>query len=185
MKLIRVKIENFRSIEDTGEFSIEDLTCLVGKNEAGKTAVLQALHAVRPFNAAKTSFDVTQEYPRRFVTKYNERHPDEKGLVVSTWWKMTEEAKKRLEEEFGPNSVSSDELRISKYYNSEGTTWSVPINEAQAVKNILSQAQLNAAERSSVGDVTTVRALRHRQCSFIRISFWRKSLGYRGFGRSL
>ena len=38
MKLIKARIQNFRSIKDTGEFNIEELkTILVGPNEAGKT----------------------------------------------------------------------------------------------------------------------------------------------------
>ena len=36
MKLVKVKIENFRSVEDSTEFEVDDVTCLVGKNEAGK-----------------------------------------------------------------------------------------------------------------------------------------------------
>lgn len=34
MKLIKIQAINFRSVEDSGEFQIGDLTCLVGKNEA-------------------------------------------------------------------------------------------------------------------------------------------------------
>lgn len=41
MRLNTVQITNFRSIDDSGEFTVEDVTCLVGKNESGKTAVLE------------------------------------------------------------------------------------------------------------------------------------------------
>lgn len=30
MKLIKVRVQNYRSVEDSGEFEIGDLTCLVG-----------------------------------------------------------------------------------------------------------------------------------------------------------
>ena len=36
MKLIKASVKNFRSVEDSNEFDVGDLTCLVGKNEAGK-----------------------------------------------------------------------------------------------------------------------------------------------------
>ena len=49
MKLIKVQVKNFRSIEDSNDFDVGDLTCLVGKNEAGKTAILQALYGLNPF----------------------------------------------------------------------------------------------------------------------------------------
>ena len=43
MKLIKARIQNYRSIKDTGEFDIEELkTIMVGPNEAGKTVILQA-----------------------------------------------------------------------------------------------------------------------------------------------
>ncbi|MCW4038855.1 MAG: ATP-binding protein [Candidatus Bathyarchaeota archaeon] len=48
MKLESVKIENFKSILDTTEFSVKNVTCLVGKNEAGKSAILQALYKLNP-----------------------------------------------------------------------------------------------------------------------------------------
>ena len=44
MKLIKARVQNYRSIRDTGEFEIEELkTIMVGPNEAGKTVILQAL----------------------------------------------------------------------------------------------------------------------------------------------
>ncbi|MCW4600178.1 ATP-binding protein [Janibacter hoylei] len=45
MKLQKVAIRRYRSIEEMDAFEVEpDVTCLVGKNESGKTAVLQALN---------------------------------------------------------------------------------------------------------------------------------------------
>ena len=81
MRLTNVRITNFKSIEDSGEFSIGDVTCLVGKNEAGKTAILQALHKLKP-DSGPAKFDVGSSYPRRFLSEYEERHPDGKAEGV-------------------------------------------------------------------------------------------------------
>lgn len=45
MKLIAFRIRNFRSITDTGWqcLSPDNITCLIGQNESGKTSVLEAL----------------------------------------------------------------------------------------------------------------------------------------------
>jgi len=45
MKLIAFRIRNFRSIVDTGwqNLSPDNITCLIGQNESGKTSVLEAL----------------------------------------------------------------------------------------------------------------------------------------------
>ena len=43
MKLTRARVTNYRSIDDSTWVNLEDVTALVGKNESGKTAFLQAL----------------------------------------------------------------------------------------------------------------------------------------------
>ena len=48
MKLTKVHIREFQSIQDSTEVEIGDVTCLVGKNESGKTAFLQALRRLNP-----------------------------------------------------------------------------------------------------------------------------------------
>ena len=48
MKLRRVQVTNFRSVEDSTPFTVGQITCLVGKNESGKTPILQALERLNP-----------------------------------------------------------------------------------------------------------------------------------------
>ena len=46
MKLTRARVKNYRSIDDSSWVKLEDVTALVGKNESGKTAFLQALRKI-------------------------------------------------------------------------------------------------------------------------------------------
>ena len=62
MKLTKVRIKNFQCIHDSTEFDIGDITCLVGKNESGKTAILKALHKFNPFDTAP-GFERPDDYP--------------------------------------------------------------------------------------------------------------------------
>lgn len=65
MRLSKVRIQNYRSIVDTEEFEVENgKTILVGPNEAGKSAVLQALQQINPPFGVK-KFDALRDYPRR------------------------------------------------------------------------------------------------------------------------
>jgi predicted ATP-dependent endonuclease of OLD family len=41
MKLAKAQITNYRCVDDSGEFSLNQTTCLVGKNESGKTTLLR------------------------------------------------------------------------------------------------------------------------------------------------
>ena len=77
MELKTVQIKDFRSIRDSGEIEIGDITCLVGKNESGKTALLQALYKLNPIVPEHGKFDVTDEYPRADVEEYRSAVEDD------------------------------------------------------------------------------------------------------------
>ena len=159
MKLTHIRIQNFKSILDSGKISVGELCCLVGKNEAGKTATLSALQSIRPFGAPQTKFDVTEDYPRRFATRYKERHSDEDAVVVETWWQLSDKGFERLADEFGEDAITSREFKISKRYNQEGTSWSVPISAKIAIANAVAAQRLNAAEKKVVEKAETSAAL--------------------------
>ena len=57
MKLIKAHITNFLCIHDSDEFDIDDVTCLVGKNQSGKTAILKALYSLNPIEAESSNID--------------------------------------------------------------------------------------------------------------------------------
>lgn len=58
-----VEIEDFESIRHSNPFEVGQITCLVGKNESGKTAILQALYKLNPVVPEHARFDVTDESP--------------------------------------------------------------------------------------------------------------------------
>ena len=70
MRLVTVQVTDFQSVRDSTPFDVGDVTCLVGKNEAGKTALLKAIYRLNPINASDASYDVTDDYPRGTVTSY-------------------------------------------------------------------------------------------------------------------
>ena len=63
MKLAEVRIKNYKVVADTYPVKVDPcVTALVGNNEAGKTAVLQAMWKSR--NVAGARFDKLFDYPR-------------------------------------------------------------------------------------------------------------------------
>jgi predicted ATP-dependent endonuclease of OLD family len=62
MKLSAFRIENYRSILDSGWIEVDDIAVIVGKNESGKTSLLKALWKFKPFHDAK--YDLDREWPR-------------------------------------------------------------------------------------------------------------------------
>jgi len=96
MKLFKARIQNYRSIIDTGEFEIEKLkTILVGPNEAGKTVLLKAIQQLNKPDEVD-GFDVLRDYPR---SKYNEistKQVSPEDITVATGWFSLEESDKEL-----------------------------------------------------------------------------------------
>ena len=82
MKLTHVRVTKYRCIEDSSEVAIEpDITALIGRNESGKTAFLEAM---RRLNAADGSrFDVTADYPRAQLGAYRRRHARSPDVAVT------------------------------------------------------------------------------------------------------
>ncbi|MEE4337740.1 MAG: AAA family ATPase [Erythrobacter sp.] len=124
---MKARVQNFRSAEDSDEFTLEHSTCLVGKNEAGKTAILQALAGLNAHPATPFEYEVERDYPKRYLARYSERHSGEEALVISTEWEISDETKDKLVAEFGEAAVTGKKVTIKRHYNS-GRSWTVPID---------------------------------------------------------
>jgi predicted ATP-dependent endonuclease of OLD family len=155
MKLTKVQITNFRSIEDTGEFKINNVTSLVGKNEAGKSAILQALATLNPHSATPLSLDRERDYPRRFLTQYSQRHPKDEAIVVTTTWQLDEDDTSEIEMDFGKGALSSKEVVIIRRYGSKVPEWKLNIDFAKAIKNLFQTFGLDSTESSALKAATT------------------------------
>lgn len=90
MRLTKARVQGYRSIIDTGYFDVENgKTILVGPNEAGKTAILQALQKLNPPKGIEL-FNPLRDYPR---AKYDEDIEKggidlSKSTVVEGWFSL-------------------------------------------------------------------------------------------------
>lgn len=84
MRLRNARVQNYRSIRDTGVFDVEhDKTIMVGPNEAGKTAVLQALQRINAPADIK-GFDALRDYPRALYNDITTGTVKEDDVPVAT-----------------------------------------------------------------------------------------------------
>lgn len=146
MKLTKVRVQNYRSVEDSEEFEIGDLTCLVGKNEAGKTALLNAIRGLQPSMPFK--FDETIDYPRRFSTRFSDRHPDNKAEVIRTWWRLESDDKAAVEERFGPGVLKGDSFQCHYgfRYAEDRPVRVVEVDHARVLANLISKHALEQTD---------------------------------------
>ena len=69
MRLKEARVQKYRSVHDSGWFEVDfHKAIFVGPNEAGKTAILQALQQLNPPKGIK-GFDALRDYPR---AEYND-----------------------------------------------------------------------------------------------------------------
>jgi len=67
VRLDSFRVQNYKRIEDTGWVRAGNLTVLVGKNEAGKSAILRGLSKIKPSDGEL--YDGLREFPRSPVQR--------------------------------------------------------------------------------------------------------------------
>ena len=131
MKLTSVRVQNYKCIDDSGKYSVRDFTCLAGKNEAGKTALLQALRRLNPVEESEHKFDSTMEYPRK------RKHEVERGndKVLTTHWDLSDADMVAVEQSLGPGSITKPKVTVTRGYDNV-QRWTIILYE-KAVMNFL------------------------------------------------
>ena len=77
LTVIEAQVWKYKSIEWSTPVALADsVTVLVGKNESGKTAFLEALHKALPLGTAK--YDYVADYPRKDLIRYRPAHEAKK-----------------------------------------------------------------------------------------------------------
>jgi predicted ATP-binding protein involved in virulence len=124
MKLREFSVREFQSVWESGPISVGEVTCLVGKNEAGKTALLKALYRLNPIADVDVNFDVTDDYPRKEVTDY--KHEVESGsrapaTVIEAQFELDDDDAKAVTDVFGEAALTSRHFTYSKNYDNKRT----------------------------------------------------------------
>lgn len=120
MKLEEFRVREFRSIWDSGPIKLDDqTTCFVGKNEAGKTTLLNALYRTNPIRKGDAVFDETYDYPKREVEDYRfavENEDREPAVVVDCTWELEEDDRAAIAAVFGAKAFTDRTFRrVSSY----------------------------------------------------------------------
>ena len=164
MKLTKVRITEFQSIQDSTEFKIGDVTCLVGKNEAGKTALLKALYRLNPINEIDGNFDVTDDYPRRNVSDYEydvESERREPGQVVYATYLLETDDIAAVKEIFGPKCFKDEKpnLILKKGYSNKLIFHGLRIDEKLALIHLVKTTGLPKSLEDELVKLTTAKEM--------------------------
>lgn len=161
MKLKNFRVTEFKSIRDSGPVNVEDITCLVGKNESGKTALLSALYKLNPIEPAKGAFDSTEEYPRGTVGDYNSdiasgaRKP---ATVVTAVFTLEPRELAAIASELGDKALWEPDITVTKGYDNV-LEIRAKVQEPAIVQHLVSKAGIPAGLAAHAGAAITLAAL--------------------------
>jgi predicted ATP-dependent endonuclease of OLD family len=159
MKLQTVHVTNFRSAEDSEVFQTGEVTCLVGKNESGKSAVLLALAALNPHPATPAVLDKERDYPRRSLTQYDQKHPTgSPAVAITTTWKLDGTDLSKIAASMGEGVLLSDIVTASRAYGQD-IKIKADIDCKAALNFLYSKFALDESERSVLSSVNTISAI--------------------------
>lgn len=146
MKLREFRVCEFRSIWDSGPVKVDDqMTCLVGKNEAGKTALLTALYRTNPIIPEAAAFDETYDYPKREVEDYRfavENEDRDKAVVVECLYELEDDDSEAVISVFGPKVLKGKTFTRNTYYGESKSTFSLSTDETVARKHLTNNPAL-------------------------------------------
>ncbi len=155
MILKSVRIQNFKSIMDSEVFSLDEVTCLVGKNESGKTAILQAISKIKPVVANEANF-ADLDFPRMTYADYSENERPKE--VLSTIWELEQKDIEVIEARLGKGAVTSTSVSLKKGY-ANNIEWDVNIDYVSIVKRFIAEAELYVEEVQSLTGINTTTDL--------------------------
>lgn len=113
MILKRYKVENFRSVQDSGWIDCDNVTTLVGVNEAGKSNLLLALWKLNP--AREGNIDILHDMPVSKLSTYR-KSPEEVKFITADF-ELDDEAIRNIETEVECNLQGDKSVTVTRFYN--------------------------------------------------------------------
>src|ERR1700733_3052145 len=156
MRLVSVHVTDFKSINDATPVHIEDgVTCLVGKNESGKTAFLEALYKLNPLEGKATKFDELLEYPRARRNEDRESISDRVPIVAVL--RLEKSELQALEAELGKGCLESNEIFVERSYGDK-LTFRFTLKESAIIQHLLAARGLDESHADGGATLAELKA---------------------------
>ena len=119
MILKSIRVRGYKNVKDSGEMRVEDdVTCLVGKNESGKSAMLQALYRLNPAATGHPEgFVGLRDYPRLLYSSNRASIPE--TCPITAVFELDDDDLRAVEEVHGHGVLVSRLVTVAKSYRNE------------------------------------------------------------------
>lgn len=154
MLLRDFQVFRFRNVIDSEPIPVEtDVTCLVGKNESGKTALLQALELLNP--ARPLDFNIPDQYPRWLLADDRKAGSIESVVAVQAAFDLEEADLAAVEEVVGSGTFKGSAVTVTRDYGGEPSI-ELEVDEAKAVAGLVKAAGASPALRKRLNTESVV-----------------------------
>jgi hypothetical protein len=129
MRLTKFRIQNFRSVEDSGWITVDDVTALIGINESGKTNLLLPLWKLKP--AKDGEINLLADAPRK---RYNEiKNAAAKPVFIEAHFELPNDLVDRLVSLTG---ATPEDVRIASVSRKLDGKYLVGFPEEKVVRSV-------------------------------------------------
>lgn len=150
MRLVDFSVRMFRNVVDSGTIRVDPaVTCLVGKNESGKTAILNALYRLNPVQTS--GFDSSKQYPRWRLSRDRKAGIVESAIPITATFELAEEDVAAVEARLGPNVIKSTSFSVSISYGNEPTV-AIATDAEAAATNLFDELDTPKKLRKALGN---------------------------------
>lgn len=156
MRLKSFHVRVFRNVIDSGPISVDRSTCIVGKNEAGKSSIIEALHRLNP--AKPCPFILLDDYPRWLKKEHETSGQIEKATPISAEFELSDEEVEEIEDTFCQGVLDSRVFSAMRKYTGD-LQLTLPINQACFISWFLQEHVDSAVIGTKLADVTSLSEL--------------------------
>ena len=159
LKLVKVKINKYKSFVKEQEIRIDDrITTLVGKNESGKTAFLEALAKINYFEKDNQfKLNTVLDYPRNELNKFLNSNADCEAIRCT--FEIDDKLLKNIENEIGKDVFTVRTFSYAISFRGKTTWFDLKVDEAKFLAQFLQKYEMNDRLRLQLERVTTIKEL--------------------------
>lgn len=166
MEVTEIRVQNYRSIDDSGWVSLDDLTCLIGRNESGKTAFMKALERLNPSYLVE-EYTPYQDYPRDEWPAYKQESGDDPAVVASGRFVLEESDLEAIEAAYGRTLIAEPEGVVRRNYENE-LEWELDLDDEAVLAHLREEYDLEADLEEQLEDTSSISDLEEATTAELR-----------------
>ena len=174
MRLLRFKVSNFRSVKDSGWINCDDVTTLVGINEAGKSNLLLALWKLNPASGGKIDF--LHDLPVDQLAVLRDKLAE--TCFIDAEFSVTKETSDLIGNEVGCDMSDVKTITVSRYYDGQ---YQVDLNGVKP-KSVLTETVTEKDEEGNETEKTVVKEYEENTLYSSIINHMPKFVYYSNYG---